>query len=51
MLISNFFGSGYGAPTIEGEEIKKIVKELDFIELDSSYTGKAFAAFKYLLDN
>eukprot|EP00828_Plagiopyla_frontata_P041196 TRINITY_DN5794_c0_g1_i2.p2 TRINITY_DN5794_c0_g1~~TRINITY_DN5794_c0_g1_i2.p2 ORF type:complete len:310 (-),score=64.02 TRINITY_DN5794_c0_g1_i2:1381-2310(-) len=50
VLISNFFGTGYGTPTIESEQTKKLLKELDFIQLDSSYTGKAFAALKYLLE-
>ena len=43
VLVSNFFGKGYGLPTKEGEAAKAMMKDMDFIELDTTYTGKTFA--------
>ena len=50
VLVSNYFGTGYGIKTKEGEAAKVLMKELDFIELDTTYTSKTFAAIQYMLE-
>jgi D-cysteine desulfhydrase len=40
----DYFGGEYGRPTKECIETMKLIKELESIKLDPTYTGKAFAA-------
>jgi len=44
-VLQDFFGSGYGAPTKEGEQAMKIANELEGLKLDPTYSGKAMAGF------
>lgn len=43
-VIHDFFGEGYGFPTREGKEAMELLDRTEKIELDLTYTGKAFAA-------
>ncbi|MHA1271635.1 MAG: 1-aminocyclopropane-1-carboxylate deaminase/D-cysteine desulfhydrase [Candidatus Helarchaeota archaeon] len=42
-ILSNYMGKAYGYVTKDGQEAVKIVKELEDIKLDTTYTGKTFA--------
>ena len=42
--IHDFFGDGYGFATPEGKEAMKLLSRTEKVELDLTYTGKAFAA-------
>jgi len=44
-VLHDFFGSGYGAPTNEGEQAMKMANELEGLKLDPTYSGKAMAGF------
>ncbi|MFU8804610.1 MAG: 1-aminocyclopropane-1-carboxylate deaminase/D-cysteine desulfhydrase [Bradymonadaceae bacterium] len=43
-LLDDYFGSAYGEPTDEGMEILQRVWDMEDLELDPTYTAKAFAA-------
>ena len=43
VITSKFYGETYGKPTEEGMEAIKLLKEDEGINLESTYTGKAFA--------
>jgi len=40
----DYFGGEYGLPTQEGIEAVKLIKETEDIKLETTYTGKTFAA-------
>jgi len=44
LFLDGFLGTGYAAPTQEGQEAIDLVKEFAGINLDPTYSGKAFAA-------
>jgi len=43
-IIHDFFGEGYGFPTPAGQEALELLTRTENIELDLTYTAKAFAA-------
>ncbi len=43
-VIHGFYGPGYGAPTREAVEARELLLGTDGVELDLTYTAKAFAA-------
>ncbi len=43
-VIHDFYGLGYGAPTPEAVEARELLLKTDGLELDLTYTAKAFAA-------
>ncbi len=43
-VIHDFYGPGYGAPTREAIEVRELLLRTDGVELDLTYTAKAFAA-------
>ncbi len=45
VMETEYFGKGYAEPTKEGREAIKIYKESEDILLETTYSGKAFAAF------
>ena len=45
MLETEYFGKGYAEPTEEGIEAIEIYKETENLLLETTYSGKAFAAF------
>lgn len=45
MLDENFLGDGYGSVTDEAQKAMRLMERHEGIHLDSTYTGKAFAAF------
>jgi 1-aminocyclopropane-1-carboxylate deaminase/D-cysteine desulfhydrase-like pyridoxal-dependent ACC family enzyme len=48
-ILHDFFGGGYGKVTPEGVEAIKLVKEYENILLDTTYTGKTFAALLHFI--
>jgi 1-aminocyclopropane-1-carboxylate deaminase/D-cysteine desulfhydrase-like pyridoxal-dependent ACC family enzyme len=44
VILHGYLGAGYGQPTPQGVHAAKLFAESMGIELDSTYTGKAFAA-------
>ena len=48
-LVDDFFGGQYGRPSKEGKEAMKIAKEYENINLDPTYTSKAFAAMLHFI--
>jgi D-cysteine desulfhydrase len=48
-IIHDFFGGGYGQVTPEGVDAIKLVKEHENIVLDTTYTGKTFAALLHFI--
>ncbi len=44
-LIHNYIGKGYGHPTEKAKEAVKIAALEEGLQLEETYTGKAFAAF------
>ncbi|MBA2662980.1 MAG: pyridoxal-phosphate dependent enzyme [Bradymonadaceae bacterium] len=43
-ILDNYIGPGYGEPTAEGARYERLVMDLEDLELDPTYTAKAFAA-------
>jgi D-cysteine desulfhydrase len=43
-ILDDFFGRGYGMPSAEGIEARRLMKEKQGIELEPTYTAKTFAA-------
>jgi D-cysteine desulfhydrase len=48
-ILHDFYGGGYGRVTPEGVEAIKLVKEHENITLDTTYTGKTFAALLHFI--
>jgi 1-aminocyclopropane-1-carboxylate deaminase/D-cysteine desulfhydrase-like pyridoxal-dependent ACC family enzyme len=48
-ILHDFFGGGYGKVTPEGVEAIELVKEHENIALDTTYTGKTFAALLHFI--
>jgi len=44
LILDEYFGEGYGTPTVAGNEAIKILGEKENIKLEPVYTGKACAA-------
>jgi D-cysteine desulfhydrase len=44
IILHGYLGGGYGEPTPQGQHAAKLFAESMGIELDATYTGKAFAA-------
>ena len=43
-IVENYFGGGYGVPTLAGNKVCRLVKKKEGIALDPTYTAKTFAA-------
>ena len=43
LLLSDYFGEGYGESTVDGLEAIHMLEELEELYLEPTYTGKAFA--------
>jgi 1-aminocyclopropane-1-carboxylate deaminase/D-cysteine desulfhydrase-like pyridoxal-dependent ACC family enzyme len=43
-IVENYFGGGYGVPTQAGSAVDRLVKKMEGIALDPTYTAKTFAA-------
>ena len=50
-IINDFFGSGYGFPTKQGNSVSQLFKQKLDIELEATYTAKTCAALLELLKN
>ncbi len=44
-VFHSYYGGEYGKPTKQGEEMQTLLKELENIKLDLTYTAKTFSAF------
>ena len=43
-IVEEYFGDGYGVPTEVGHKVSRLLKKMEGIALDSTYTAKTFAA-------
>ena len=43
-IVEEYFGDGYGVPTEAGHKVSRLLKKMEGIALDSTYTAKTFAA-------
>jgi len=50
-IIDDYFGSGYGVPTIAGQKAADLMYNKFNLKLDQTYTAKTFAAILGLLEN
>lgn len=48
-LLEDFFGGQYGRPTEEGKAAIKLLRETENLQLDPTYTGKAFAGMLWFI--